>query len=130
LPGSTGLFGPRWSPNGLYIAAVTVDQKKLMLFRVDAGRWSELTSGNEIELPNWSRDGQFVNFESSSENGSELLRVNISTRQVERLVNFKGIPRYLLITGNYWNGQAADGSPLIMRDVGSREIYALDMQWP
>ena len=29
-----------------------------------------------------------------------------------------------------WSGLTPDGSPLIMRDVGNREIYALDIQWP
>ena len=33
-------------------------------------------------------------------------------------------------SGATWNGVAPDGSPLIMRDVGSRELYSLEMQLP
>jgi hypothetical protein len=29
-----------------------------------------------------------------------------------------------------WMGMAADGSPTLTRDVGSDEIYALDVKWP
>jgi Tol biopolymer transport system component len=33
IPGSTGLFSPRLSPDGRYIAAMRLDQKALLLFR-------------------------------------------------------------------------------------------------
>jgi hypothetical protein len=33
-------------------------------------------------------------------------------------------------TGTPWNGVAPDGSLLIMRDVGIRELYALELQLP
>ncbi len=32
LPGSDGLFGSRWSPSGRYVAAVTLNQLRLLLF--------------------------------------------------------------------------------------------------
>ena len=32
LPGSEGLFSPRWSLDGRYLAALTSDSRKLMLF--------------------------------------------------------------------------------------------------
>lgn len=33
LPGSRGVFSPRWSPDGHYIAGFTADQTRLMLFQ-------------------------------------------------------------------------------------------------
>jgi len=30
----------------------------------------------------------------------------------------------------HWFGLAPDDSPLVARDIGSQEIYALEMQWP
>ena len=37
----------------------------------------------------------------------------------------------LRLTGTYaWTGLAADDSPLMLRDVGTQEIYALDWQAP
>jgi hypothetical protein len=51
--------------------------------------------------------------------------------KIERVVGLKDVPRVLLsISGCSWNGVAADGSPLIMRDVGNRELYSLELELP
>jgi Tol biopolymer transport system component len=130
LPGSSGLYGPRWSPDGHFICGLTFDQRKLMLLEVAKGQWSELAAGQQIEYPNWSRDGRYVYFETAEGGGRELFRVNVTIRRPERVLTLKGIPRPVLPFGAQWSGLAPDNSPLIMRDVGNREIYALDMQWP
>jgi Tol biopolymer transport system component len=40
IPGSQGLFSPRWSPDGRYIAALSIDFTKLMLFDFRTQKWS------------------------------------------------------------------------------------------
>src|SRR5262249_5644140 len=43
LPGSAGLFSPRWSPDGRYIAAITSEVTfKLMLFDFSTQKWTEV----------------------------------------------------------------------------------------
>jgi hypothetical protein len=43
-------------------------------------------------------------------------------------VDLKGINRYI---GPFqWNGVAPDGSLLLVRDISTQEIYALDLQLP
>jgi WD40 repeat protein len=42
LPDSTGLYSPRWSPNGRYIAAMNADSRVLMLYDFQAQKWQEL----------------------------------------------------------------------------------------
>ena len=42
VPGSDGLFSPRWSPDGRYIAALSIDNTRLMLFDYKTRRWSTL----------------------------------------------------------------------------------------
>jgi len=131
LPGSSGLYGPRWSPDGHFICGLTFDQRKLMLLEVAKGQWSELAAGQEIEYPNWSRDGRYVYFETAGGGGGrELFRVNVTIRRPERVLTLRGIARPVLPLGAQWTGLSPDNSSLIMRDVGNREIYALDMQWP
>jgi Tol biopolymer transport system component len=44
LPGSEGLFSPRWSPDGRYIDASTSDAQKLMLFDFRTQKWRELAT--------------------------------------------------------------------------------------
>ncbi len=40
IPGSEGLFSPRWSPDGRYIAALSPDFTKVMLFDFKTQQWS------------------------------------------------------------------------------------------
>lgn len=130
LPDSTGLFAPRWSSDGRYISAFTVDQRKIMLYTVATGKWSEVTTGVNLQYPNWSADGKWIYYESTGDKGEELSRVEIATRRSEFLVNLHDVPRVSLAYGNMWSGLTPDGSPLIMRDVSSREVYSLELQLP
>jgi len=45
------------------------------------------------------------------------------------LVSLKGIQRAWGLFGP-WSGLASDDSPLILRDAGAQDIYALDVQFP
>ena len=56
-------------------------------------------------------------------------RVRISDRKLEKVVSLKGIRLTIGEVGT-WCGLAPDNSPLILRDVGSQEIYALDLRLP
>jgi len=131
LPGSVDTLGPRWSPDGRYIAAFSADLRKVLLLDVSTEKWSELTLGTVLQYPNWSPDSKYVYFEDLGPDGPEIDRVSVATRKKERVVTLKGISRVLMPDGGSpWNGVAPDGSPLIMRDVGSREIYSLELQLP
>ncbi len=102
-----------------------------MLFDLTTGQWSELSTGKSLNYPNWSRDGKFVYFEDIGESGPEIARVSITDRKREHVVALKNVPRvYLSQSGQPWNGVAPDNSPVIMRDVGNREIYSLELQLP
>jgi serine/threonine protein kinase/Tol biopolymer transport system component len=130
VPGSQGMFAPRWSPDGRYLSALTADQHKLKLLEPSAQQWSDLTDGHLLEYPSWSRDGKYIYFQDTTENGLELYRVSIAGHKKEQVVSFKDIRRPSLYFGSFWTGLALDSSPVIMRDAGTREIYALEMQWP
>ena len=131
LPGASGFWAPRWSPDGRYISAFTADASKLMLFDVSADRWSEVASAKAMTYPNWSADSKYVYYEDSGNDGPELDRISIADHKKERVTGLKDVPRVLLsISNSPWNGVAPDGSPLIMHDVGNREIYSLELQLP
>jgi len=130
LSGSAGMWAPRWSPDGRYISTFSADDSRLMLYDNSARQWSELASAKRINYPNWSFDSKYIYYEDNDA-GPELDRVNIADHKKERLVSLKDVPRVLLsISTATWNGVAPDGSPLIMRDVGSREVYSLELQLP
>jgi|SRR5579862_511305 len=131
FPGGIGMWAPRLSSDGRILSSFTVDAHKLLFFDFTAGKWSELTTGKSLQYPNLSRDGKYIYFEDMGESGPELDRINLTDRKRERVLGLKDIPRvFMTESGNPWNGLDLDGSPLIMRDVGIQEIYALDLDFP
>jgi eukaryotic-like serine/threonine-protein kinase len=126
VPGSQGLFSPRWSPDGKYILAMPSSSKSLMLFDVHTQKWSVLTDSNAA-FPCWSRDSQYVYFVGSfASTGIE--RVGIRDRKVEDVANLKNVP----ITGFYglWLGLTPDSAPLILKDTGTQDVVAMDWNEP
>ena len=122
LPGSKGLCCPRWSPDGRYIAAIpTFAAQSLVLFDFTSQKWTELAK-LLMGYPSWSRDSKYIYFDAGS-NDPFFYRVSISDHKLERLVSLANIRR----TGRFqWTGLAPDDSPLLLRDAGTEEIYALD----
>jgi eukaryotic-like serine/threonine-protein kinase len=126
VPGSKGLFSPRWSPDGRYIVAMPADSLSLFLFDFQTQKWSELAKARAA-FPNWSRDGQYVYFLRWLDNPA-VLRVRISDHKVEQVFDLTN----LSTIGNIgpWLGLAPDDSPLLLRDIGTQDVYALDWEEP
>jgi serine/threonine protein kinase/dipeptidyl aminopeptidase/acylaminoacyl peptidase len=127
LPGSEGLYSPRWSPDGRYIAAVRVGPENLLIFDVQAKKWTELTKV-AVGFPIWSRDSKYIYFDSA-ELHPNLYRVRISDHWLEQVAEIRGM-RLAPTAGGLLNGLAPDDSPLVLRDTGNQEIYRLDLDLP
>ena len=126
LPESRRLFSPRWSPDGRYIAAMTGDGLSIRLFDFKTGKWSELIH-TPLAFPNWSKNGQYLYF-LRVPNNSAVLRIRISDRKVEQVADLRDLP-----TTGYWGKSlslAPDDSPLLLRNIGTQDIYSLDWQTP
>jgi Tol biopolymer transport system component len=122
LPGSTGLYAPRWSPNGRYIATMTFDSRSLMLFDFETQKWEEIAKVT-LGFPNWSKSGEYVYF-LHEENQPSVMRVRIRDHKLERVADLKNFRQAGF--WSVWLGMAPDDSPLLLRDTGTQEIYALD----
>ena len=60
LPGSNGIFSPRWSPDGRYVAGIDSESiSKLMVFDYITQKWTEVF-GSEIGYFSWSHDGKYI----------------------------------------------------------------------
>jgi Tol biopolymer transport system component len=127
VPGSEGLYSPRWSPDGHYIAALRVGTEILLIFDVRNKMWTELTK-IAVGFPIWSKDSKFIYFDSA-ESVPNLYRVRIADKRLEKVASLRGI-RLAPILGGLLNGLAPDDSPLVVRDVGNQEIYSLDVELP
>jgi eukaryotic-like serine/threonine-protein kinase len=124
VPGATGFFSPRWSPDGRYIVAMPSDSRALMLFDVATQKWEELAKIS-CGFPNWSKNSDYVYF-LHEENDPAVMRVRISNHKVERVADLKNFRQAGFFS--IWLGLAPDDSPLLLRDTGTQEIYALDWQ--
>ena len=129
MPRSEGLSTPRWSPDGRYLAAQTSDGQKLVMFDFTTRKWEDLAD-IFIGYENWSRDGKYLYFDSSLGTDPALYRVRISDRKLERVVSLKEVGSITGQTGGPWSGLTPDDSPLVLRDISSQEIYALDWEAP
>jgi len=134
LPGSSGLFSPRWSPDGRYIAAMTTERPfKLMLFDFSTQKWAK-AFGSEMSYPSWSHDGKYIYFQNWHDPmrhiGECIVRLRLSDRKAENIVDIKDVGRLTTGTIVDWLGLAPDDSPLFARDLSTSEIFALDVEWP
>jgi len=131
LPGSENFFSPRPSPDGKSIAAITRNSDKLVLFDLATRRWSDLTDPpfGPIGYPSWSRDGQYIYFDTLFGENPGIFRVRAADRKLEKVVSLEGVQRFQANFGP-WSGLAPDDSPLVARDNSNQEIYALDWQAP
>ena len=77
----------------------------------------------------WSADGKYVYFDTGSGAEQNIYRVRLADRKVELVTNLQDFRRAMLPWVS-WMGLTPDGSPLVMRDIGTQEVYALDFEAP
>jgi eukaryotic-like serine/threonine-protein kinase len=121
LPGSEGTFSPRWSPDGKFISASTFDQLNINLFDLSTQRWTVLHKGI-LAFPAWSADGRFLYYLAYVDNPG-VLRIRVATGEVERVLDLSNV-QYTGTLGS-WMGLDPTDAPLMLRDTGTNDIYAL-----
>ena len=126
VPGSKGLFSPRWSPEGRYISAFSSDSIRLLLFDTQAKQWTELASGS-LSWLNWSHDAQYV-YLLDFRGKQAVVRIRVSDHKAEQIANLKD----LAATGRYGLclSLAPDDSPVLLRDTGTQDVYSVDWEKP
>jgi eukaryotic-like serine/threonine-protein kinase len=126
VPDSKGLFSPRWSSDGRYLAAMPSASRGLMLFDFTTQKW-QTSAKISMGFPNWSKKGDYIYF-LHEEDQPSVMRVRISDGKVERVADLARFRQ-----GGYygvWLGLTPDDSPLLLRNTGTQEVYALDWKEP
>jgi serine/threonine protein kinase/Tol biopolymer transport system component len=131
MPGSEKFFGPRWSPDGNYIAALNADSTKLVLYDFKTQRWSDwIDEPGIVGYPNWSPDSGYVYYDTTNTAHPTFRRVKVGQTHSELLVDLKGLLRYSVEPAFGWSNITPDGSALFVRNLSTDEIYALDLELP
>jgi dipeptidyl aminopeptidase/acylaminoacyl peptidase len=131
VPGSVGLTGAVWSPDGRYVAAEN-PASEMRLFDFQTGRWTSFASwGVNVT---WSPDSKYLYFDTlnryprTPETIPGFFRYRIRDGLVEKLF---GIPDFNVAgVWGIWVSVAPDGSPLVLKDSGTRDLYALELDFP
>jgi len=131
VPDSAGLFSPRWSPNERYVAALSPDFTKVMLFDYQTGMWTIWLNepAGAVSYPSWSADSQYLYFDDLVTEEESIRRVKVGEYRAERVFKLEGIERYPGPFG-LWSGRTNDGSWMFVRDRSTQEVYQLAVDLP
>jgi Tol biopolymer transport system component/DNA-binding winged helix-turn-helix (wHTH) protein len=125
IPHSEGLFSPRLSPDGRYIAALPLDQHSLLLFDRITEQWSTLTTHGAGD-PTWSHDGRYVYFQDFLERGKPVYRISVPEGKPEAVVTIgnlrpTGATDYRLI------GLAPGDLPIVTARTPAVNLYDVNL---
>lgn len=121
IPGSRGLWTARWSPDGRFMAALSMVGQRLMLYDIKSKTWrpTEVTNVNNLT---WSKDSRLIYFDTTGVRS--LRRIRVADKRVGFLADISGYPNLAW----WWSGLSPDNSPLILRNLDSLNIYALTLE--
>jgi len=129
VSGSDGMWSPRWSPrwspDGRYIAAMRGTTADMSLFEFATRQWRTLPCDGDVNFPSFSRDSRFLYFLRWGR-VQGVFRVPVAGGKVERVVNMTDWH----LTGFFGYSMSLDptDAPLVLRDTGSDDIYALSLE--
>jgi eukaryotic-like serine/threonine-protein kinase len=125
LPGSNGLYSAHWSPDGKYIQAQNTVNSSIEVFDIAAQRWTRIYQGS-VAFPVWSRDSRSIYF-LMYRNDRSVLRVPVMGGKPDVVAKLQS----LHIAGHFglWFGvDPTDETPMLLRDLGSDDVYVLPLE--
>ena len=129
LPGTEGFFGPRWSPDGRYLSLFPDDLAGVALYDFQSKKPRFLTRVR-LSWPEWSHDGHYIFFgHAPKPTEPGIFRVHVPDGKLEEVASLKDF-QFPPGIGLNWMGTAPDDSVLLVRDVSTSDIYALDWTAP
>ena len=121
-----GFWAPLWSPDGRYIAGHPRHAMGLALFDLETQKWKLLPPNVVIDFHTWSHDGKFLYFCATVGDKIGVYRIPVDGGKEELVFDF---PEDFRGTGwyNFWMSLDPGDVPIVFRNVGTDEIYALTL---
>jgi tricorn protease-like protein len=127
LPGSKGILNPKSSPNGRFIAGLVPGPPcGIRIFDFETQRWSAvLVTNMNPFFHTWSRDSRFIYF-FHNDPDQGVFRIRATGGQPERVADLTDM--HHAGSAGFWFGLDPTDAPLLLRDVGSADIYSLTLE--
>ena len=125
VPGSVGLYSPRWSPDGRFIAAFSTHVWDLKVYDLETHQWSTVLTHEATGFPCWSRDSRYL-YILYVDQQPGVYRVSVKGGAPVQVADLKGFHHTGLV--GFWMGLDPNDAPLLLRDVGTDDLYALTLE--
>ena len=118
IPGTDGLYGAAWSPDGRYVLAVDAATDQLLLVDFRFGKRTEIAG--PAAFPTWSPDSRYIYFVRWGVNW--IFRVRVPSGQEEKFLEipFRQPPPWPFTL-------APDGGLILLRAHGHYDVYSLSL---
>ncbi len=112
IPGSQGLYSPGWSPDGRYLAALSANWSRIVIFAFKRQTWYDWVSEAAWHgYPAWSCDGKCLYSEVRATVTPGCNRVQLGSTRPGLEVDLKHLHQFVAPRPLGWSGIAPDGSP-------------------
>lgn len=127
---------PRWSPDGRYIVCVTKPYPEtdgLEVYDFKTQKWKILLTvpvgWPPVDWPSWSKNSRWIYYmgpDDLEKFHGVVFRISVNGERPERVADLPGFrPAGWLYS---WFGVDPDANPIMLRDAGANEIYALTLE--
>jgi len=127
IPGSEGLFSPRWSPDGKYIAALNTGASKLLVYDRATG-WRPVIDDQALGYPSWSSNSKSLYVLDATGAGNLIKQIHFPDLKVETYADLAKNQQPCTLFGT-WIGIDGD-SPLFIKDRSTRLVGAFKYDAP
>lgn len=127
VPDSSGLFFPRWSPDGSRLAAVERTTGRLALYDFASRKWRRLDAVRGA-YPNWAHDSASIYMMGRVEGRRAILKVNARTGEIATFLRLDGITPPALSGG--FLGLTPEDEPVAPNNLGHDDLFAMEFKRP
>ena len=120
--------GPFWPSNNTLVApSLKPGNEGFFTFDFKTQKWSLLAKGM---FQHWmtSVDGEYL-YLMTAGNDPKIMRVRLSNGTFDTIASLRSFRPAVDEDSSTWLGVATDGSPVLTRDIGTQEIYDLNIKW-
>lgn len=125
VPGSEGFFSPRWSPDGQFIAAMSLDQRELQFYNLSTEQWKVLAHRSAAD-PVWSPDSHYVYADAFMESGQPVYRVSVSDGHVQNLGSIDNL-HSTEFSDLVLSGLLHDGTIAVRARLATANLFSLSL---